>query len=68
MSYGDLFPGGLPDRPRFPVTVMPWCKKCQAGTPSKTCERCDRPKAACDVCGRCPRCDGPYPPPDHEEE
>jgi hypothetical protein len=57
MSYGDVFPGGQADRPVY--ELWPWCKRCLAGTRSKTCPSCNRPKAACAECGRCPKCDGP---------
>jgi hypothetical protein len=57
MSYGDMFPGGPVDRPV--AELWPWCKQCEAGTPSKMCTKCRKPKAACAVCGRCPGCDGP---------
>ena len=39
--------------------VLAWCKRCEQGTASVPCPRCDGP--ACAGCGRCPPCDGPVP-------
>jgi hypothetical protein len=48
----DLFPDGR-------AVIIPWCKRCEAGTPSKRCEECGGENAAYAKCGRCPACDGP---------
>jgi hypothetical protein len=44
-----------------PPPGLYWCAGCQHSTPSVTCERCNRPGAACKACGRCWRCDGQVP-------
>ena len=39
--------------------VLAWCKRCEQGTASISCPKCDGP--ACAGCGRCPPCDGDLP-------
>ena len=50
---------GVPQDAAPEVIVRAWCKRCEHGTASIPCPRCDGP--ACAGCGRCPPCDGDLP-------